>query len=70
VKLAAGQKLRIESPGGGGWGNARKRDAGAVAHDVRNGVISPATAADTYRVVVSAAGELDGRATANLRGAR
>ena len=69
VKLAAGQKLRIETPGGGGWGDAHQRDPKAVAGDVRNGFITPAAAASVYRVVVSAGGELDGRATASLRGA-
>ena len=69
VKLAAGQRLRIESPGGGGWGDAHQRDPNAVVGDVRNGFITAATAANVYRVVVSADGELDGRATASLRGA-
>jgi len=67
VKLAAGQKLRIETPGGGGWGNARERDPTAVVNDVRNGFMSADLAAANYRVVVSAAGELDARATATLR---
>jgi hypothetical protein len=40
-----------------------------VVGDVRNGFITPATAANVYRVVVSADGELDGGATASLRGA-
>jgi N-methylhydantoinase B len=69
VKLAAGQRLRIETPGGGGWGAARERDPKAVASDVRNGFISPATAANVYRAVVGADGELDAGATAGLRAA-
>jgi N-methylhydantoinase B len=69
VKLAAGQKLRIETPGGGGWGDAHQRHPNAVASDVRNEFISLATAASVYRAVVSADGELDEAATARLRAA-
>ncbi len=33
VFLPAGHCLRLETPGGGGWGDAARRDAGAVARD-------------------------------------
>ena len=69
VKLAAGQKLRIETPGGGGWGDATDRDPNAIASDIRNEFISQATAANVYRAVVGADGELDQAATARLRAA-
>jgi N-methylhydantoinase B len=81
VMLASGRKLRgkgqqtvpkgerviIAMPGGGGLGDPRKRDAGAVAKDVRLGLVSPEAARRDYGVVVSADGTLDPAATAGLR---
>jgi len=81
VTLASGRKLRgkgqqtvpkgerviIAMPGGGGLGDPRKRDAGAVAKDVRLGLVSPEAARRDYGVVVSADGTLDPAATAGLR---
>ncbi len=43
-----GERLTIEAPGGGGFGDPRTRDAAAVATDLRNGVISPEAAATVY----------------------
>ncbi|MBL9216807.1 MAG: hydantoinase B/oxoprolinase family protein [Opitutaceae bacterium] len=48
VTLARGDRIRIETPGGGGWGPAAERPAAAVASDLRNGYISPAFAAAHY----------------------
>jgi N-methylhydantoinase B len=48
VKLARGQRLRLESPGGGGWGDPRQRPREAVARDVRLGFVTPATAKRDY----------------------
>ena len=39
VKLAEGQKIRLESPGGGGWGNPAARDPAAIARDAKLGYI-------------------------------
>jgi len=46
--LMEGDRLRIETPGGGGWGLATQRDRDAVRRDVREGVVSPQRAADVY----------------------
>jgi N-methylhydantoinase B len=40
VKLKAGQRLRLETPGGGGWGEPSKRDPAAAARDVANGFVT------------------------------
>lgn len=67
VKIAPGQEIRLQSPGGGGWGDPRARTPEAVARDVLRGLISPEAARRDYAVVVDAAGALDGAATARLR---
>jgi N-methylhydantoinase B len=37
VKLKKGQRIRLETPGGGGWGDARRRDSSAASRDLANG---------------------------------
>lgn len=37
IRLSRGQRVRLETPGGGGWGDARDRAPEAVARDVRLG---------------------------------
>lgn len=48
VQLQPGQRVRIETPGGGGWGDPRERDEALVARDVARGYISPEAAARDY----------------------
>lgn len=67
VKIRAGQRVRLESPGGGGWGDPRRRDPHRVARDVRLGFIDAQAARRDYAVAVDGAGELDEAATAALR---
>ena len=70
LSLAAGDRLRIERPGGAGYGDPFERDPAAVVADVRDGVVSPSAARDRYGVVVSVSGDevtLDGDATVALR---
>jgi N-methylhydantoinase B len=43
-----GERLRLELPGGGGFGDPRERDPRAVRADVRNGLISAEAAAALY----------------------
>ena len=50
VGLPRGKRLRIESPGGGGWGDPRLRDPERVARDVRLGYVSAGAAASDYGV--------------------
>ena len=46
--LKAGQWFAVVSPGAGGYGAPEKRDRPAVARDLAEGVISPATAQEVY----------------------
>ena len=50
VSLRAGQRVRLETPGGGGWGNPAQRDRAAILRDVRLGYISKAAAVRDYGV--------------------
>ena len=69
ARLRRGQRLRIESPGGGGWGDPREREPERVAHDVRRGHVSAEAARRDYGVVLGDDGEVDEAATARERGA-
>ena len=48
IRLQRGQRLRIESPGGGGYGPVAERDAAKIAEDVRLGYVTPEGAARDY----------------------
>ncbi|MDP3415249.1 MAG: hydantoinase B/oxoprolinase family protein, partial [Falsiroseomonas sp.] len=48
VKLQKGQRLRLESPGGGGWGDAKQRPREAVARDLRLGFVTADVAKRDY----------------------
>jgi N-methylhydantoinase B len=67
VRLRHGERLRLESPGGGGHGNPRTRPPAQVAQDVLRGFVSPDSATRDYAVAVSADGTIDAAATAALR---
>ena len=60
VKIRAGQRVRLESPGGGGWGDPMRRDPQRVARDVRLGYVNAEAAARDYGVVIEDNGEGDG----------
>jgi N-methylhydantoinase B len=67
-RLRAGGEAVFHTAGGGGWGNPRARDPGAVAADVRDGYVSLAAARTEYGVVIDpATGAVDTPATAALR---
>lgn len=68
-RLEDGALLRIVTPGGGGYGDPRRRDPEAVARDVRQGKVSVAAAREAYGVVTDGSGRLDPAATAELRAA-
>jgi N-methylhydantoinase B len=40
VSIRAGERVRLETPGGGGWGNPRERDPARVARDRRLGYVT------------------------------
>jgi N-methylhydantoinase B len=48
IRLRRGERLRLETPGGGGYGPAAERDPAKIARDLRLGYVTPAGAA-AYR---------------------
>jgi len=69
IRLRKGDRIRIESPGGGGYGPATERDADHVAEDVRLGFVSRDNAAAQYGVVLADDGSVDSDATLSARAA-
>ncbi|MFC3959134.1 hydantoinase B/oxoprolinase family protein [Halovivax cerinus] len=65
-----GEIISNRSGGGGGYGDPLDRDPESVREDVVDGYVSPEAAREDYGVVVSADGELDRDATADLRDER
>ena len=65
--IPRGDRLHLEMPGGGGYGNPLKRDAEQVAMDVRNGMVSAAAALEHYGVVLDDQGVVDVPATEKRR---
>ena len=65
--VPGGDFIRLELPGGGGFGSPAERDCEQVARDVANGLISRAAAERDYRVALADDGSVDGAATAQLR---
>ena len=59
--------IRLELPGGGGFGDPRTRDPGRVLEDVLDGMITAEEARRDYGVVINAHGQLDAAATERLR---
>jgi N-methylhydantoinase B len=67
VRVARGQRVRLETPGGGGFGDPMARDPARVARDVAFGYVSREKAASDYGVALDAKGVVDAIATAALR---
>lgn len=61
-----GERVRVHSPGGGGFGAPTARDPEAVRLDVLRGYVSPGAALDRYGVVLTEHG-VDAAATAARR---
>lgn len=61
VRLAAGQRLRLETPGGGGWGPPASRDPARVVADVANGFVSAAAAREQYDARLPRGGKRGGQ---------
>jgi N-methylhydantoinase B len=66
--IPSGRRLTLEMPGGGGYGDPKRRDPAKVAVDVRNGLVSAESAQRDYGVALAADGSVDNAATAALRG--
>jgi N-methylhydantoinase B len=67
IKIRRGQKVRLETPGGGGFGDPATREPERVVRDVRLGYVSREAARRDYKVVLRDDGSLDGGATAMAR---
>lgn len=68
--LKVGDVFRLESPGGGGWGEPKRRDPALVLADIEEGYVTPEAAAERYGVVVRRQGgrwQVDEGATAARR---
>jgi N-methylhydantoinase B len=50
IHLKRGQKVRLETPGGGGYGPVAERDPETVARDVTKGFVTAEAARDAYGV--------------------
>lgn len=70
VRLPPGARVRLETPGGGGWGDPHARDPARVARDVRLGYVTAEAARRDYAVAVAADGSVDTAATEASRNGR
>jgi N-methylhydantoinase B len=67
IRIRQGRRVRLETPGGGGFGPAFRRDLDKVARDVRLGYVSREAARTLYGVALDAEGAVDRAASAALR---
>ena len=67
IRIRRGQKVRLETPGGGGFGDPATREPARVVRDVQLGYISRHAARRDYKVVLRQDGSLDADATAKAR---
>ncbi len=65
--LAPGDLVRVETSGGGGYGDPERRDPALVAADVRNGYVSRQAAETVYGVMLDEKGAVLAEATAARR---
>ena len=66
IQVKEGDLLHYITWGGGGWGDPLERDANLVALEVRRGLVS-FEGAKRYGVVLTQAGEVDKKATKDMR---
>ena len=67
IPMKPGDRVRVGTPGGGGYGDPFERAPDMVAEDVRLGRYTVAEARDLYGVAVSAEGSVLAAETARLR---
>lgn len=67
VRLGPGDRVRLVSPSGGGYGDPLERAVALVATDVQEGFVSRDSAERDYGVVVAPDGTVDMAATESLR---
>jgi N-methylhydantoinase B len=64
--VSGGDFIRLELPGGGGFGDPAQRDPEQVASDVADGIITREAAERDYRVALTADGAVDRVGTKHL----
>jgi N-methylhydantoinase B len=69
VRIAKGERVRLETPGGGGYSDPRTRDARKIARDVRMGYVGAASAREKYGAILNDHGGVDVDATTASRAA-
>jgi N-methylhydantoinase B len=67
IQLAPGDRIRVSTPGGGGFGDPFKRDPAKVAKDVARGYYTADQAERLYGVKIGDANAVDTAGTARLR---
>ena len=67
VEVPRGGCIRVETPGGGGFGDPHGRDREAVARDVRDGKISDKLARQVYRLATAFPADDGGRTDGKRR---
>ena len=67
IKIRKGQRLHLETPGGGGYGVAVERHPKAVVRDVAQGYVSVKCAAEDYAVAITTDGVQEIEKTCELR---
>jgi N-methylhydantoinase B len=70
IPLNPGDRVRVMTPGGGGYGNPMTREAVSVAEDVRLGRYTTEEAARLFGVMLIANGQIDAQATKARRAAQ
>ena len=65
--IPSGDRLHLEMPGGGGYGDPLQRDPAKVAIDVRDGMVSAQAAVEHYGVILDDQGGVDIAATKKQR---
>ena len=67
ISLSKGKAVRLETPGGGGYGNPYERKIETVLNDVKLGYISSDTAVAQYGVFINDDGKLNKEKTLSFR---
>ncbi len=70
ISVPAGERLIVEMPGGGGFGDPLGRDPARVAQDVQDELVSAAAARRAFGVVLATDGTPEREATRRERAAR
>jgi N-methylhydantoinase B len=68
IPLKPGDRVRVGTPGGGGYGNPHERDPAQVLEDVRLGRFTREQASEMFGVVLTETLEVDLAATKAVRG--